>query len=58
MLPVIVVPSVIPQSSYVAVLMDDSSTMKLPDEASHTRLDALPQLMPANSASYSKGSGG
>ena len=53
MRPVIVVPSVIPQSSYVAVLMDDSSSMKLPDEANHTRLDALKQLMSANSTFYS-----
>ena len=53
MRPVIVVPSVIPQSSYVPVLMDDSSSMKLPDEASPTRLEALKQLMSANSAFYS-----
>jgi uncharacterized membrane protein len=33
--------------------MDDSSSMKLPDEASHTRLDALKQLMSANSPFYS-----
>jgi uncharacterized membrane protein len=53
MRPVIVVPSVIPQSSYVAVLMDDSSSMKLPDESSASRLEALKQLMSANSAFYS-----
>ncbi len=53
MRPVIVVPSVIPQSGYVAVLMDDSSSMKLPDDNNHTRLDALKQLMSANSAFYS-----
>jgi uncharacterized membrane protein len=53
MRPVIVVPSVIPQSSYVAVLMDDSSSMKLPDETNPTRLEALKQLMSANSAFYS-----
>ena len=53
MRPVIVVPSVIPQSSYVAVLMDDSSSMKLPDDGSHTRLDSLKQLMSANSEFYS-----
>jgi len=53
MRPVIVVPSIIPQSSYVAVLMDDSSSMKLPDESSATRLDALKQLMSANSVFYS-----
>jgi uncharacterized membrane protein len=54
MRPVIVVPSVIPQSSYVAVLMDDSSSMKLPDESNATRLDAVKQLMAANSHFYSQ----
>lgn len=53
MRPVIVVPSVIPQSSYVAVLMDDSSSMSLPDEGTHTRLDAVKQLMATNGAFYS-----
>ena len=53
MRPVIVVPSVIPQSSYVAVLMDDSSSMKLPDEGNRTRLDSVKQLLSANSAFYS-----
>jgi uncharacterized membrane protein len=53
MRPVIVVPSVIPQSSYVAVLMDDSASMKLPDEADRTRLDSIRQLMSANSPFYS-----
>jgi len=52
MRPVIVVPSVIPHSSYVAVMMDDSSSMKLPDESMPTRLDSLKQLMSANSAFY------
>jgi uncharacterized membrane protein len=52
MRPVIVVPSVIPHSSYVAVMMDDSSSMKLPDEASSTRLDVLKNLMSANSDFY------
>ena len=53
MRPVIVVPSVIPHSSYVAVLMDDSSSMKLPDGANPARLDTLKQLMSANSVFYS-----
>ncbi len=53
MRPVIVVPSVIPHSSYVAVLMDDSASMKLPDEADRTRLDSVRQLMSANSPFYS-----
>ncbi|HXG66351.1 MAG TPA: glutamine amidotransferase [Blastocatellia bacterium] len=45
MRPVIVVPSVTPQSSYVAVLMDDSASMKLADENGGARLDAVKQLM-------------
>ncbi|MEK6304150.1 MAG: glutamine amidotransferase [Acidobacteriota bacterium] len=45
MRPVIVVPSVLPQSSYVAVLMDDSSSMKLAGDGSGSRLDAVKQLM-------------
>lgn len=53
MRPVIVVPSVIPQSSYVAVLMDDSASMKLPDEANPSRLDSIKRLMSANSPFYS-----
>jgi uncharacterized membrane protein len=50
MRPVIVVPSVIPQSSYVSVMMDNSSSMKLPDEGDHTRLDSVKKLFSANSA--------
>jgi uncharacterized membrane protein len=53
MRPTIVVPSVIPQSSYAAVLMDDSASMKLPEDGGHTRLDAVTQLMSANSPFYS-----
>jgi uncharacterized membrane protein len=45
MRPVIVVPSVLPQSSYVAVLMDDSASMKLPGEGGGSRLDQLKELM-------------
>lgn len=45
MRPVIVVPAVIPQSSYVAVLMDDSSSMRLGDDGGGTRLDAVKALM-------------
>jgi uncharacterized membrane protein len=48
MRPVIVVPAIIPQSSYVAVMMDDSSSMKLGDEDGGTRLDAVRALMGAN----------
>jgi len=45
MRPVIVAPSVVPGSSYVAVLMDDSSSMLMADEGSLTRLDAVKQMM-------------
>ena len=40
--------------AYVAVLMDDSTSMKLPDEATPTRLDSLNQLMSANSAFHTE----
>jgi uncharacterized membrane protein len=53
MRPVIVVPSVVPQSSYVPVLMDDSASMQLPDDGGHTRLDSVKQLMSANTRFYS-----
>lgn len=49
MRPVIVVPSIIPQSSYVPVLMDDSASMSLVDEGGRSRLDSVKQLMSANS---------
>ncbi|HYP28852.1 MAG TPA: glutamine amidotransferase [Blastocatellia bacterium] len=49
MRPVIVVPAVVPQSSYVAVLMDDSASMKLADEEGGTRLDAVQSMMGAGS---------
>jgi len=40
--PVIVVPSIVPRSSYVAVLVDDSRSMQLKDEAGgQSRLEAL-----------------
>jgi uncharacterized membrane protein len=52
MRPVIVVPSVLPQSSYVAVLMDDSSSMKLAGDGSGSRLDAVKQLMSDGSKFY------
>ena len=45
MRPVIVVPAVLPQSSYVLVLMDDSASMKLADEDDKMRLDAVKNLM-------------
>jgi uncharacterized membrane protein len=52
MRPVIVVPAVLPQSSYVLVLMDDSSSMKLAEENSQSRLDVLKNLMSAESQFY------
>ena len=52
MRPVIVVPSVVPQSSYLAVLMDDSASMNLPDEGNRTRLDSVKQLMTGGSKFY------
>ncbi|HSO76097.1 MAG TPA: glutamine amidotransferase, partial [Blastocatellia bacterium] len=52
MRPVIVVPSVLPQSSYVAVLMDDSSSMKLAGDGSASRLEEVKQLMSNDSKFY------
>jgi uncharacterized membrane protein len=52
MRPVIVAPSVVPQSSYIAVLMDDSSSMNLADEARRSRLDSVKQLMSGEGRFY------
>ncbi len=52
MRPVIVVPAVLPQSSYVLVLMDDSSSMKLADEGDKTRLEAMQSLMDGQGQFY------
>jgi uncharacterized membrane protein len=49
MRPIIVVPAVLPQSSYVLVLMDDSSSMKLAGESEQTRLETVKSLMGADS---------
>jgi len=43
-----------PAVQLCCVLMDDSASMKLTDDGSHTRLDAVKQLMSANSAFYSR----
>src|SRR6476620_6256969 len=44
--PVVVVSSVIPRSSYIAVVIADSLSMKLPDTAGGgTRLDAVKQAL-------------
>jgi uncharacterized membrane protein len=45
MRPVVVVPAVVPQSSFVAVLMDDSASMKIADEGGKSRLDAVKQAL-------------
>jgi len=45
MRPVVVVPAVVPQSSFVAVLMDDSASMKISDEGGRPRLDAIKDAM-------------
>lgn len=54
MRPVIVAPSVVPGSSYVAVLMDDSASMKLTDEGDTTRLEAVRQTMSPASRFYAE----
>jgi len=51
--PAIVVPSVVPHSMFVAVLMDDSASMKISDEGGRSRLDAIKQLMAPESRFYS-----
>jgi uncharacterized membrane protein len=54
--PVVVVSSVIPRSSYVALIIDDSQSMKLRDgPAATTRLDTIKQSLltaPANKKSF------
>ncbi|MBI3653003.1 MAG: hypothetical protein HY231_18410 [Acidobacteria bacterium] len=52
MRPIIVVPAVLPQSSYVVVLMDDSASMKLPEAGAISRLEALKNLLAAESPFY------
>jgi uncharacterized membrane protein len=52
MRPVIVVPAVLPQSSYVLVLMDDSSSMKLAEDSNQSRLDTVKNLMSAEGQFY------
>lgn len=50
MRPVIVVPAVIPQSSFAAVLMDDSASMLIADEKDQPRIETARQLMTTGSA--------
>lgn len=45
MRPVIVVPSVIPKSTSLAVLLDDSRSMQLADENNRSRIDAVRELV-------------
>jgi uncharacterized membrane protein len=45
MRPVVVIPSVIPKSTAVAVLSDDSRSMTLQDEKGRARLDAVKELL-------------
>lgn len=54
MRPVVVIPSVIPKSTAVAVLADDSRSMTLQDENGHSRLDAAKDLLKPDSK-FSKG---
>ncbi len=54
MRPVVVVPSVIPKSTSVAIMADSSQSMSLSDENNRSRLDATKELLAANSK-FSKG---
>ncbi len=45
MRPVIVIPSVIPRSSSLAVLIDDSRSMQLSDENGRRRIDAVREIL-------------
>ncbi|MDX2032812.1 MAG: glutamine amidotransferase [Blastocatellia bacterium] len=54
MRPVVVVPSVIPKSTGLAVLVDDSRSMQLADENNRSRLDAAKELLKPESA-FAKG---
>lgn len=49
MRPVVVVPSVIPKSTSVAIMADNSQSMSLSDENNRSRLDATKELLAANS---------
>src|SRR6266511_207732 len=45
MRPVVVVPSIIPKSASVAVIADDSRSMRLNDENGRSRIDAVKELL-------------
>ncbi len=48
MRPVVVVPSIIPKSTSVAVIVDDSRSMQISDENGRSRIDAAKELLSAN----------
>ncbi len=54
MRPVVVVPSVIPKSTSVAVIVDDSRSMQINDENGRSRIDAAKEILSANN-SFSRG---
>lgn len=54
MRPVVVVPSVIPKSTNLAVLADDSRSMELADEGGRKRIDVIKELL-APDKTFSKG---
>src|SRR5215475_7837427 len=45
MRPVVVVPSIIPKSTSVAVIVDDSRSMRLNDENGRSRIDAAKEIL-------------
>src|SRR5215475_11030707 len=47
MRPVVVVPSIIPKSTSVAVIVDDSRSMQLNDENGRSRIDAAKEILSA-----------
>ncbi|HYL98348.1 MAG TPA: VWA domain-containing protein [Blastocatellia bacterium] len=57
MRPTVVVPSVVPQSSFAAVLMDNSASTKIADQNNLPRLDAEKSLMAPDSVFYKSLSG-
>lgn len=50
MRPVVVVPSIIPKSTSLAILADDSRSMELADENNRSRMDSAKELLSPNSA--------
>jgi uncharacterized membrane protein len=54
MRPVVVVPSIIPKSTTVAVMADNSESMTLSDENNRSRLDATKELL-ASGGKFTKG---